>query len=567
MKCNICEFRCEIENSKTGFCGMYENINGQIKERFENSFLFINPISIETQPMLHFFPNHKFLQLGSVGCNFKCEGCVSNVFVKHIDVFKDAFKKLSAQEIVQKALKENCKGISFGINEPTMHYFSLLELAKIAKENKLLFGISTNLYYTKEALFELIKYLDFVNVGLKGYTKDTYRKFCKALDSKPVFRNIVYLFKNNVYFEVSIPYIKGSENELVSAAKFLSKLSRQIPLQVMRFIPFDNASGNFEPSIKKSEKLVETLKEHLDYVYLFNSPGTKYLDTNLDNFSIKRCFYGPMGAHILSTKGKPTHIVGDICKNDFEEDGFFGGYRLTRALEMVIGILNALGVQDKKTIASVISKILKDKTFLTFFHETQDSPNTTLENYFDIVNLLAKLSNANPNKLISFYSEILDEIKQKRKNIIKKLKSYYVMGTPIFALNTHRFENKLASFVGLETIKLEKEGKPGINISKQTLVGYNPDIVFISGFLSCSEEDFFEYCQKSDIKINATKSKKIYKLPFGWDFGSPEWIFGLMYIANTAYPCIYNFDIESKYYLFNNKNYTKENKSFYAKIM
>ncbi|WP_291491787.1 radical SAM protein [Desulfurella sp.] len=566
MKCHICEFRCNIENSKIGSCGMYQNIDGQITERFKNSYLFVNPISIETQPMLHFFVNHKFLQIGSVGCNFKCEGCVSNIFVKYIDIYKNAFKKLSAQEIVQKALEENCKGISFGINEPTMHYFSLLELAKIAKENKLLFGISTNLYYTKESLFQLIKYLDFVNVGLKGYTKETYRKFCKAPDSKPVYRNIVYLFKNNVYFEVSIVYSKGVENELINVAKFLSKLSKQIPLQIMRFIPFDKASGKLESSIKESENLVEELKKHLDYVYLFNSPGTKYLDTNSDNFDIKRSFYGPRGAHIISIKGKPNCIIGDISKKDYEEDGFFGGYRITRALEMVIGILNALNVTDKKTIASVITEILKDKTFLNFFHETQDDINSNLEDYFDIVELLAKLSKANPKRLIDFYKEILDDIKLKRKKIDKKLKSYYVMGTPIFALNTHRFENKLASFVGLEVLKLEKEGKPGINISKETLISYNPDIVFISGFISCKTEDFIDYCQNHNININATKYKKVYKLPFGWDFGSVEWIFGLMYIANVAYPHIYNFNIESKYFLFNNKKYAPLNKSFYAGI-
>ncbi|HHS49097.1 MAG TPA: radical SAM protein [Desulfurella acetivorans] len=567
MKCNICEFRCDIQESGCGICGMYENKNGQIVERFKNAYLFINPISIETQPMLHFFPNHKFLQLGSIGCNFKCEGCVSNVFVKHAEVFKNALKILSAEEIIQKALRENSKGIVFGINEPTMQYFSLLDLAKKAKESKLLFGISTNLYYTKGALEELMKYLDFVNVGLKGYTQTTYKKFCKALDSKPVFRNIVYLFKNNVYFEVSIPHVKGNEIELINVAKFLSKLSHHIPMQVMRFVPFDNASAELEPSISESEELVEKLKRYLDYVYLFNSPGTKYLNTTLDEFSIKRYFYGPMGAHIASATGKPTHIVGNICKKNFEEDGFFGGYRLTRAIEMVVGILNALGVKDKKTITFVIGTILRDRDFLAFFHETQDGENTNLENYFDVVNLLAKISNTDSSKLVNFYSEVLEDVKQKRKNVDKKLKSYYVMGTPIFALNTHRFENKLASFVGLETIKLTKEGKPGVNITHEELIAYNPDIVFISGFISCKEEDFYAYCQTHNININAIKTKKVFRLPFGWDFGTVEWIFGLMFIANAAYPDIYSFDIENKYYLFKNKSYTNTNKSFYANIV
>lgn len=565
MQCNICEFRCDIKESSIGQCGMYINENNNIKERFRDSYLFIHPISIETQPMLHFFPNCKFLQLGSVGCNFKCNGCVSNVLVKHIDIFKDSFKKLNAHSIVQWAIENGCKGISFGINEPTMHYYSLLDLAKKAKESGLLFGISTNLYFTKEALSGLIKYIDFVNVGMKGFSDYTYSLFCKAISSKPVFRNVVYLFKHNVHFEVSIPYIKGSENELLSVTKFLSKLSPKIPLQIMRFIPFDNAQAELEPSIVESENLVDRLKDYLNYVYLFNSPGSTYLNTINKNGTIKRVFYGPMGAHISEFSKKPDDIAGDICTKDFREEGFLGGYRITRAIEMVIGILNTIGVHNTKIIADVLGKILKDDQFLLRFHSLLDDKGD-LRDYFSIVIELANRSNADPQRLIDYYETILQIIEQKRSYINKKLRSYYIMGTPIFALNTHRFENKLASFVGLEVMNFSEEGKPGINITKEALVDYNPDIAFISGFLSCKEEDFYHYCAKHKIIINAVKNKKVFRLPFGWDFGTPNWIFGLMFIANKAYPEIYNFDIESEYYSFYGKLNNENSKTFYERI-
>ncbi len=565
MRCEICEFRCNIDECSFGKCMMYKNKSGKIVERFYNSYLFVFPISIETQPMLHFFPNHKFLQLGSIGCNFKCKGCVSEVFVKHIDVFEKSFKKLTPHELVQFAKENHCIGISFGINEPTMHYYSILELAKLAHDESLLFGISTNLYYTKEALLKLVPFLDFVNVGTKGFSDSIYRNYCKALSSKIVFRNIVMLFKHNVYFEVSIVYIKGQENEVINTAKFLSKLSRKIVLQVMRFIPFGDAESFLEPSIKESEQLIESLKAYLDNVYLFNSPGTKHLDTIEKNGFIKRQFWGPMGAHITSYKNPVDSIVGKISPTDYEEDGFLGGYRITRAIEMVLGILNLLGVKNLSNIADIVSKILIDNMFLLEFHKSQDDESYCLEDYFKIVKKLADMAYVDTTSIIKRYSFILEEIKQKRLNIKHMLKSYYVMGTPLFALNTHRFENKLARYVGLDVIKLNKEGKPGVNISPNTLIDYNPDIVFISGFLSCSEEDFYDACNKNSININAVLQKKVYKLPFGWDFGTPRWILGLMYIANKSYPHIYNFDVLGyEKEIFSNKPIA--NKSFYEKV-
>ncbi len=561
MRCEICEFRCNIGEGSFGKCMMYQNKYGNIVERFPNSYLFVFPISIETQPMMHFFPNHKFLQLGSIGCNFKCKGCVSDVFVNHIDVFEKSFNKLTPQKVIQLARKNQCIGISFGINEPTMHYYSILELAKLAHDEGLLFGVSTNLYYTKEALLNLLPFLDFVNVGVKGFSDNVYLNYCKALSSKIVFRNIVMLFKHNVYFEVSIPYIKGQENEVTNTAKFLSKLSRKIVLQVMRFIPFGDAESSLEPSIKESEQLVERLKTYLDNVYLFNSPGTKHLDTVENNGFIKRQFWGPMGAHIISYKNPVDSIVGNISSVDYQEDGFLGGYRITRATEMVLGILNLLGVKKLSIIADIVSKILTDNTFLLEFHKSQDDESYCLEDYFKIVKKLADMASVDATFIIKRYLSILEEIKQKRLTIEHTLKSYYVMGTPLFALNTHRFENKLARYVGLDVIRLDKEGKPGVNISPNILIDYNPDIVFISGFLSCSEEDFYDACNKNSININAVLQKRVYKLPFGWDFGTPLWILGLMYIANKSYPDIYHFDIESYEKEFFNTSY--HNKSFY----
>ncbi len=580
MRCNICELRCNIGENRSGRCNMYKCENGRIVEKFPNSYLFVFPISIETQPMLHFYPGHKFLQVSSIGCNFRCTGCISEVLARNTENLSGIPKKYEPEQIIKKAKDENCIGITFAINEPTVSYYTFKNLAQQAKENGLLVGFSSNLYFTEEAILNLIPYIDFVNVGVKGFSDKIYQDVCKVPSSKPVFRNMEILKRHNVHFEVSIPYLKGSEKEVTDTAKFLSSLSKDIPLQIMRFIPMGEADIHLEPTIRESEDLVKKLNKYLNFVYLFNSPGTQCLDTNTKDIDIKREFWGPMGAHIVDVNIKtkvPKFIIGNISRKNFKEKGFFGGYRITRAVEMVIGILNALGVKDTEDIKALLPKILNDKNnFILNLHEVLDSSESNLYDYLKVTDYLSKISGKERRgkELTDYIMGILTKIEQiaARINENEKIKAYYVMGYPLFALSGERFECKMVEFVGCRSVNklVKREGRPGVNITPEELNMFNPDIAFISGFLSSSEQDFKDYCLRNDIRINALKTGKIYRLPIGWDFGTMNWVLGLMFIANKAYPQYYNFDIEREandFYkvVYNMKFANMRNRSFYVR--
>lgn len=319
----------------------------------------------------------------------------------------------------------------------------------------------------------------------------------------------------------------------------------------MRFIPLGEAELELEPSIKESEDLVDRVGQYLKFVYLFNSPGTRYLNTKTKNIEINREFYGPMGAHIVNIKikGKEKCIAGNInIRQEYEEDGFFGGYRITRAIEMVLGILNILGVNEE-SIKPLLYKILRvDRDFMSKFHDSLDSEESNLYDQIDIIKHLGRVSGKEfeADFLAKYLGRILNDISEKRRRIKKKVKSYFVMGHPLFAINNSRFECKLTEFVGCENINkyLEREGKPGINVSIDFLKDKNPDIVFISGFISQPVQDFLEFCDKNNIKINAVRQNSVYRMPVGWDFGTVKWILGLMFIANKSYPEIYKFDLD-----------------------
>lgn len=71
-------------------------------------------------------------------------------------------------------------------------------------------------------------------------------------------------------------------------------------------------------------------------------------------------------------------------------------------------------------------------------------------------------------------------------------------------------------------------------------------MMFISGFLSSPASDYVQYCKKHGIDNKAVRIGNICNVPTGWDFGSPRWILGFMFLANTIHPEIYSFDLENE---------------------
>ena len=57
MRCNYCEWRCELTNGKIGICKMYaEDKNGKIIERFPDKWCTCGISKIESIPFYHAYP-------------------------------------------------------------------------------------------------------------------------------------------------------------------------------------------------------------------------------------------------------------------------------------------------------------------------------------------------------------------------------------------------------------------------------------------------------------------------------------------------------------------------------
>lgn len=577
MKCPVCETGCDIPEGGVGRCGMYTCLGKGIVEIHGNSYMAMMPVSMETIPILHYIPGAKVLQVSSVGCNFTCKGCISGIFTLNSRSVSGALKRVPPEKVVSKAIAEGCEGIAFCLNEPLVSYYTVMGVAEEAAKEGLFTGISTNCYFTKSAAHFLANMIDFINVGFKGASDGRYRE-CGVSSSDPVFRNLKLFHDEGVHVEASVMHLKGMEHEVTGTAERISRISDKIPLQVMRFVPFGDAAIELEPSVRVSESLCNELKGLLDHVYLFNSPGTPMLDSycpKCGSTIAVRDFYGPMGCKTkwFSPGGRCScgyvlPLKGSFREGLFHEEGMMGGYRPTRGFEMVLAILECLGVKDGITLDWLWKDLLKEN-YLAYVHEKLAS----FETYYEMIRDLSRRT-----EKIEEGEALVGYLEAKSRKVTEKVESipvsqrppvYYSMGTPLFGLIGTRFENSLVECAGGRSLnrKITRKGKPGVTISKEEFECLNPDYIFISGLFSSPAGDYMDFCTRENLNAGAVRNGRVFNMVPGWDFGSPRWILGLMHIANILHPDIFSFDLERErreYYMmfYRDSEYDITNRSF-----
>jgi pyruvate formate lyase activating enzyme len=393
-----------------------------------------------------------------------------------VDELGPAMKKRSPDEVVAHALAEHCTGIVFCFNDPAVAYPTFLALAQAARDQGLLVGCSTNGYFTANALAGLMPFLDCVSVGVKGCSDAAYRS-CGVPVAAPVFSTIQTLVKHHIHVEVSLVHVRGHEQDFMDTAEKIGTISLDIPIQVMRFVAFGTADLRLEPSIGESENLCNALRKKFPFVYLFNSPGSEYLDSRCPicgSCIISREMFGPMGAYVIESRqnaicqcGYHLPITGTIASLPFAEHGMMGGYRPTRALETIDAYLVCLGVTDKESRIRVWVDFMQ-RNYINELHMKIQ----TVEGSYEIISHLAKLTGheSRGEELIQYMKARVTDIATRIEGAAKP-RVYYMMGLPRFALNEGRFEMRLVELAGGEITNrnLPRQGKPGVMITDEDI--------------------------------------------------------------------------------------------------
>jgi pyruvate formate lyase activating enzyme len=304
VRCNTCQWQCNIAVDKTGVCKMYQNKNGNLYNLnyAQTSSAAVDPI--EKKPLFHFYPGSNVFSLGGWGCNFHCQDC-QNWEISCVDIPLHE-RQIQPQEAVMLAKEYDCRGIAWTYNEPTVWFEYTLDSAKLAKESGLYTVYVTNGYMTTEALDAIGPYLDAYRVDIKGFNDETYKKLAKISHWKGILDNAKRAKEKwNMHVEAVtniVPGINDDDVQLEGIARWIKEeLGELTPWHVTRFYPNYNMTDVQTTPVETLEHAIDIgNKAGLKFVYAGNIPGH-----NSENTVCYLC-----GKVIIQRHGYQTKLLG-----------------------------------------------------------------------------------------------------------------------------------------------------------------------------------------------------------------------------------------------------------------
>ena len=178
IRCLACIRQCLLPPETVGYCTAIVNWHDKL---YSTAYGVIGEASvtpIENRPVYHYRPGTRTLGLGALGCNLRCAFCQNWEIA-----FRDARTagrltqpNLLPERAIALALEQECQGIAWTFNEPSITPMYVYECARLAHEVGLYTVFVTNGYMTHQALALLGPYIDVYRVDVKSLDEHFYRQ-------------------------------------------------------------------------------------------------------------------------------------------------------------------------------------------------------------------------------------------------------------------------------------------------------------------------------------------------------------------------------------------------------
>jgi pyruvate formate lyase activating enzyme len=180
------------------------------------------------------------------------------------------------EQIVDATGLSGCKSISYTYVEPTIFYDFAYDCALVAHSKGLRNVFVSNGYMSQEVATHMADIVDAINIDIKAFTEDFYKKVCKA-KLKPVLNNVTLMHDLGVWVEITtllIPGLNDSPEEIRSIAKFIKSVDPAMPWHVTAFHPTYKLTDRPRTQVSILIKARQIgLDEGLRFVYEGNIPG------------------------------------------------------------------------------------------------------------------------------------------------------------------------------------------------------------------------------------------------------------------------------------------------------
>lgn len=270
VHCYLCPHNCHIKSGGIGFCGVRKNEGGELYSLNYGEITSVSLDPIEKKPLALFMPGSYILSVGSFGCNMTCGFCQNHSISRE----RASSSFLESKDLVELALKSKREqgniGIAFTYNEPSIWYEYVYDVCKQSDLTELDIVLVSNGYISPEPLKAILPYISAMNIDLKAFNDDFYKKTCSG-DVESVKRTIE-IASTGCHVEVTTLLVNGyndSPEEIETLCQWLASVDSEIPLHLSRYFPrykFDAPPTPIE-TLYKAKKIAD---KYLAHVFLGN---------------------------------------------------------------------------------------------------------------------------------------------------------------------------------------------------------------------------------------------------------------------------------------------------------
>ena len=278
VQCKLCAHRCQIRPGSMGIYQVRENQDGALKTLVYGNLIAQNVDPIEKKPLYHFLPGSKSYSIATPGCNFRCGWCQNwQISQMPKSIGMPMQDRVAPDEIVNKAIKANCQSIAYTYTEPTIFFEYSYDTAQLAQQAGLKNVYVSNGFMTPEMLEMISPYLDAINIDLKSFRDETYRRLMGG-KLAPVLQACRMAKSLGIWLEITtlvVPGVNESPDELRELAAFIhQELGPETPWHLSRFYPqyqMQDVAPTQETILHETKAMGEAMG--LKYIYIGNVTG------------------------------------------------------------------------------------------------------------------------------------------------------------------------------------------------------------------------------------------------------------------------------------------------------
>jgi len=273
LQCLLCPHNCMIGEGLTGRCGVRSNQKGQL---IAESYGLVSAIAldpIEKKPLRRFESGKNILSIGSFGCNLRCPFCQNHGISLEYKNRWEHHKQMTPAQVAAMAedtIARGNVGVAYTYNEPLVGYEFVLDSAKEVHQLGLKNVLITNGFISPLPLKELMPYVDAMNIDLKCFSNEGYKKLGGYLED---VKRTIEIAAGVAHVEITTLIISGvndSEEEIYELTSWIATLNSELPLHLARFFPAYQCWQKEPTPVDKMYKLEKVATKHLKHVFLGN---------------------------------------------------------------------------------------------------------------------------------------------------------------------------------------------------------------------------------------------------------------------------------------------------------